>query len=174
MISWLSKLLLFLSSYIPLWTILALLHWSDWGVWRWVPILLGVLGGLGLLSLRYWTRTTQHEEIRASDSLRQDGDAVAYIVTYVLPFLTISITGILGSVAVVLLFVMVMLVYVNSGMIYVNPLLAAAGWHAFSVHSSLGAERTILTRKELIRSDGVITAVRVTDSIWWDVGTDRG
>jgi hypothetical protein len=162
------KACLFLSSYIPLWIILVLFHWSDWGCWLAIPIgaFIGGLVGLGLLSR--WVKTGPVEEVRVEYVERQDGDSVAYIVTYILPFLTLVITSKLEALGILGLFVTVMLVYVSSDMLYVNPMLAASGWHAHSIHTEGGVELVLISQRRLIRRGTILTAVRLGDVVWWE------
>jgi hypothetical protein len=163
-----AKVCLFLSSYIPLWAILILFHWNDWGRWLAVPFVALVGGFVGLGVLAHWVRTGPNEEVTVSYVERQDGDSVAYIVTYILPFLTLVISSPLEAVGILVLFVTIMTVYVSSDMLYVNPILAAGGWHAHSIHTDGGAEIVLLTQRRLIREKKVLDAVRIGDVIWWE------
>jgi hypothetical protein len=163
-----AKSCLFLSSYVPLWTILILFHLGDWGWWLAVP-LGALIGGLaGLVILRHWVLTGSDSEITIDYANRQDSDSVAYIVTYIFPFLTLAISSIPEALGIIGLFLTIMLVYVSSDMLYVNPILSALGWHAHSVHTKGGAELVLLTRRRLIREGQVLHAVRLGDVIWWE------
>lgn len=173
MLSWAVKVLLFLSSYLPLWLILVLFHLSDWGAYLWLPVAGAVLGCVGLAALIYWTRTTLREpKFTVADCTREGGDTVAYIVTYILPFATLVVSSLAEAIGVALLFIMILLVYVDSDMIYVNPILAAAGIRCFRIRDANGKERMILSGKSFIDLKTSLSTVHVTDSIWWDVGTD--
>jgi len=163
-----AKASLFLSSYIPLWAILILFHWSDWGWWLVVPFIALAGGWCGLVILWHWVVTGSREEISVDYAMRQDSDSVAYIVTYIFPFLTLVITSALEAVGVLALFLTVMLVYVSSDMLYVNPILAAFGWHAHAIHTKGGTELVLLTKRRLIRAGLVLRAVRLGDTIWWE------
>ncbi len=163
-----AKACLFLSSYIPLWAILILFHWPDWGWWLSIPIgaLLG--GCAGLTVLLHWVNTGSEDAVEVAYASRQDSDSVAYIVTYIFPFLTLVITSPLEAVGIFFLFLTVMLVYVSSDMLYVNPVLAALGWHAHAVHTKGGSEVILLTQRRLITEKMVVHAVRLGDAIWWE------
>ena len=165
-----AKACLFLSSYIPLWFILTLFHWYDWGWWRLAPIAALSGGWIGLAILRHWVKTGSQEEIAVDYAERQDSDSVAYIVTYIFPFLTLVIGTALEAVGILALFLTVMAVYVSSDMLYVNPVLAAFGRHAHSVHTKGGVELVLISRRRLIREGSLLRAVRLGDVIWWEVG----
>jgi hypothetical protein len=166
-----AKTCLFLSSYIPLWGILILFHWIDWGWWLAVPTVALVGGFVGLVVLRHWVSAGSGEEITVDSSMRQDSDSVAYIVTYIFPFLTLAVTSVLEALGILALFLTVMLVYVSSDMLYVNPILAALGWHAHAIHTRGGVEFVLMSRKRLIRQGTVLKAVRLSDTIWWERGS---
>lgn len=163
-----AKACLFLSSYIPLWGILILFHLGDWGYWLAVPLGALIGGGIGLGVLRHWVTTGAAEEVTVAYAMRQDGDSVAYIVTYILPFLTLTIGSAAEALGIVGLFLTVMLVYVSSDMLYVNPVLAALGWHAHSIHTKGGVELVLITRRRLIREGSLLPAVRLGDAVWWE------
>jgi hypothetical protein len=163
-----AKACLFLSSYIPLWIILILFHWTDWGWWLVAPFAALVGGVVGLALLAHWVQTGSAAEVKVDYVERQDGDSVAYIVTYILPFLTLAITSTLEALGILALFLTIMMVYVSSDMLYVNPMLAASGWHAHSIHTAGGAEIVLISRKRLIRRTSVLSAVRLGDVIWWE------
>ncbi len=167
-----AKVCLFLSSYIPLWGVLILFHWSDWGCWLVIPISAFAGGWIGLGVLYHWVSTGAEDPVSVEYVERQDGDSVAYIVTYILPFLTLVITSPLEAVGIAVIFVTIMLIYVSSDMLYVNPMLAAAGWHAYSIHTAEpnATEVVLLSQKRLIRQPSIVVAVRIGDVIWWDRG----
>jgi hypothetical protein len=158
----------------PLWIILILFHPTDWGRWLALPIAALIGGALGLVILWHWVRSGSTDRITVDFVERQDGDSVAYIVTYILPFLTLVITSAWEAVGITVLFLTIMLIYVSSDMLYVNPMLAAAGWHAYSIHTSPpgSVEVVLLSKKRLIRAKTSLEAVRIGDVIWWDRGKD--
>ncbi len=163
-----AKSCLFLSSYLPLWAILILFHWTNWGLWLTIPFA-ALIGGLaGLAILRHWVGTGSTERITVASVMRQDSDSVAYIVTYILPFLTLAVTSAPEAAGIVGLFLTIMLVYVSSDMLYVNPVLAALKWRAYSIHTARGSELVLITRRRLIRENSVIDAVRLADVVWWE------
>jgi hypothetical protein len=163
-----AKACLFLSSYIPLWGILILFHLDNWGIWLAVPAAALIGGAVGLLILWNWVVSGSAQEVAVDYSVRQDADSVAYIVTYILPFLTLAISSVYEVIGILALFLTIMLVYVSSDMLYVNPVLSALGWHAHSIHTKGGAELVVLTRRRLIREGQVLHAVRLGDVIWWE------
>ena len=168
MLRGITKVFLFLSSYLPLWGILLLLHWSDWGWYRLLPIAAAVGGVAGIGLVRYWVRTTEVSSLRVEEAYRQDSDSVGYIVTYLVPFLVVAVPSTLYASALVLLFVTIMAVYVSSGLIYVNPMLTALGWRIYSVQTKDGIEAIVLTQRKILRKGDVLPAVPITETIWWE------
>ena len=171
-----AKACLFLSSYIPLWGILILFHLDSWGIWLAAPAAALIGGAVGLVILWHWVDSGAPQEVSVDYSVRQDADSVAYIVTYILPFVTLTIASAFEALGILVLFLTIMLVYVSSDMLYVNPILSALGWHAHSIHTKGGAELVVLTRRRLIREGQVLQAVRLGDVIWWEgkARPDRG
>jgi hypothetical protein len=169
MISRTAKILLFFSSYLPMWPILVVLYWGRIGCLIAIPIAAIVVGAAGILGVRRWVRTTAPTKFTIKSADRRDSDSVAYIVTYIAPFLTIVAATPQEVLGVALLFVVTMLVYVSSDMIYVNPTLTLAGVRMFAIETEEGPKITLLTSStELMKKGDPITAVGMTDAIYWE------
>jgi hypothetical protein len=168
MISRTAKVLLFFSSYLPMWPILVVLYWGRIGCYILVPFGAIIVGGVGILGVRWWVRTTAASTFKIASADRRDADSVAYIVTYITPFLSLAAATPQEVLAVLLLFVVTMLVYVSSDMIYVNPMLTLVGVRMYSVETEDGAQITLLSSTKSMKKGDPIVAVGITDAIWWE------
>jgi hypothetical protein len=126
------RVAMFLSSYAPLFILLAYVNRGCAGTWL---VLVGVaaVAVLGLLLVMVEKRGERGPALVVAHSKPQDGEVLAYIASYLIPFLGLDLTKgddivLFGGFMLVL-----MLVYINSNMLLVNPLLSIAGYHSFEV-----------------------------------------
>jgi hypothetical protein len=124
------RLALFLSSYAPLF---ALLAWTNRST-SWVWIVLTVVAALSVAALGLVLLTKVGDvgpRLVVARSSPDDGDVMAYVSTYLIPFLGLDLGKGTGIVVFVGFLLVVGVVYVNSNMLFVNPLLSLAGYRTF-------------------------------------------
>lgn len=135
-----SKLILFLSSYIPLGIICLIIdfesfkfpffkhHVSEFSL----LVLILSLPILLFLFIRYFRkRPTGKEQMNIISVKNMDSEILSYIFTYILPFLGFP-EGRRIYIIVFLLFIIGIL-YIRSDMIGINPLLSIFGYHILKV-----------------------------------------
>jgi hypothetical protein len=89
---------------------------------------------------------------------------MAYIVTYIIPFLAIPFGGWKEGIALSIFFVVIGILNVNSNMIHINPMLNLSGYHLYEVTLENGDVHSLVTRRR-IRHRETLTAVRLGDDI---------
>lgn len=148
--SHLTRILLFLSSYAPLLTILAVRHWE----FQAAAVILLSLALLSVVWLLVFVRAAMElapTTIEVSRASPRDGDVVSYIVSYLLPFLGIDFSKLEDVLSLVILFVVIALLYVHSNLIYVNPLLAGLGYHLIEIEEVNGKISILLSKRPYVR-----------------------
>lgn len=125
--------LLFLSSYAPLFGLLALRSYDRSCTVFWISVSLLALsiGSFGIF-LRAASRSPKYAVAVVSVEHRS-ADVAGYAVTYLLPFLAVFEGGWRDVLALAVFIALIGVIYVNSGMLYVNPLLALLGYHLLLV-----------------------------------------
>jgi uncharacterized membrane protein HdeD (DUF308 family) len=132
--------LLFLSSYSPVFLLLALRS-SDRSCtvfWLAAALLILSLAALGVFFLS--ARRKAAYEVTVVKIEFRTADVAAYVVTYLLPFLGVFGDGWRDVLALGLFIVLIGVIYVNSGMLYINPLLALLGYHLLLVGATTLAQ----------------------------------
>ena len=167
MIGALTRSLLFLSSYVPVFFIFSVLGWKTYGFWALVPAGVGLVGALGIVVVRLWVRTTAPISFPVSAVQRKDAEALAYLVTYVLPFLNVKPDDPSSVASLVILFVTLAAVYINADMLHINPTLNLLGWHVFEVDTPGGTSHTVSTRRRRILRGDTLTVITLADGIQW-------
>jgi len=156
-----TRLILFLSSYAPLFLIIAMRGWRES---RHIAVGLIVVAVLSLVVLFVFLRAAQKlsaGKVVVSSVTSRDGDVMSYIVTYLLPFLAIKLNDPTDIASLGVVFVVIGLLYVNSNMIQTNPVLNIVGYHIFEIEDSDGKTTSLICKRSYIRTGSEINAVSI-------------
>lgn len=154
------RIALFLSSYSPLFAILAYKNRHCDTIWI-------VLGALTLVSLLFlWLvmhakRNEKGPPLTVKHSRPKDGDVLAYTATYLVPFLSVDLTTTEGIVILAGFLLVLGVVYVNSDMLFVNPILNLCRYHSFWITDEHDHEFSLITRRVELDKDTIITPAKV-------------
>jgi hypothetical protein len=159
------RIVLFLSSYAPLFLIVAMRAWRDS---RYLAIGLAVVSAVAVVVLFVFlhiARKLAADRIKVNSVASRDRDAMSYIVTYLLPFLAVKLNDMtdVGSLGVVLLVIAIL--YVNSNMIYTNPVLNIVGYHVFEIHDADGKTTALICKRAYIRTGSEIDVISLGDYV---------
>jgi hypothetical protein len=164
------RVLLFFSSYFPLFLIIGILVFSKSWI---VALVIFVADSVFVYALWRYLRTrkrdNQHSFSKVTGYQQRDSEAMSYIASYIVPFATFSLDAIPQLLALIVFIVMLLILYVNSHMIYVNPMLNIMGYHLYEIEVEHG-DRTIyyLARKRLARKE-IIHYVSISDDVWLEI-----
>lgn len=161
----LGKPLLFLSSYAPLFGLLAIRFEPQW-LW----ITCAALAALGLASLLLLLRLDARAEAgphvlaTATDA---GGEAASYLASYLLPFLTVAAPALRDVAAYAGFLVIAAVINLRTSVAQVNPLLYLLGYRVLSVTDDRGLRAYIITRRSLQPGERV-AATRFRDDVLVD------
>ncbi len=161
-----AAVLLFMSSFSPLFVMFALRS-ETW--WLQVPLaIVGILGLAGSIVVTDFVARTAPQEVEVADVAPRDAETVSYLVTYLLPFL-VAPSARWQDLAALGCFLLVLgVLYVKSNMVYINPVLALRGYHLWSLElvSSGRKEQCWLLSGRTTVERGHIQAVRLLGNVW--------
>lgn len=158
----LGKPLLILSSYAPLFVLLAI-RFQPRPLWI-SCVVLAALGAISLcLLLRLDARSSPgpHVLTAVRDS---GGEAASYLAGYLLPFLTVSTPTPRDVIAYIGFLVIAAVIQFHSTVAQVNPLLYLSGYRVLYVTDDKGLNAYLITRKRLNVGETVL-ATRFGDEI---------
>lgn len=78
---------------------------------------------------------------------KRNGEALTYIVTYVVPFMAIDQQSAADLAALSILLLVMAYIYVNSNLIYTNPTLAFIGYSIYSVTTVKESDIIVISRR---------------------------
>jgi hypothetical protein len=154
------RIALFLSSYSPLFAILAYKSRNDDEVWQ-TLVLIALTSLVALLIVMLAKQGEKGPELKVDRSRPKDGDVLAYTATYLVPFLSVDLTQAEGIVILASFLFVLGVVYVNSDMLFVNPALNLSGYHSFWVTDEHGHEFSLITRRSELDRGVTITPAKI-------------
>lgn len=167
--SLLIRFLLCLSSYFPLAVIFAIQFFFKCDRWAGIGALaVGVAGLIGIsVYLRFVCRLNPMK-VKVESVVRRDGEAMSYIVSYLLPFIALPTEDAANVASLgVFLFVLIVL-YMNSDMMHINPMLNLMGWHVYEITLTDGETRALIS-KQRIRKGREANIIHMSDDILLEV-----
>jgi len=160
-----ARVILFLSSYAPLFAILAVRSrlQSPYVSIGFAAVAVGSVLVLALFVGQ--TQTLAGDKVIIASVVSRDGDAMSYIVTYLLPFLAVKLNQVDDVISLAIVFLVIGLLYVNSNMIYTNPILNIAGYHIFEVQDSGGKTTALICKRSYVRIGSELDVITLGDYV---------
>lgn len=88
---------------------------------------------------------------------------ISYLMTYIIPFLSLNCTRFLDSLSLIILLGIVCIIYVNSNLLYVNVFFSLFKYNLFRVADKDGKEYYVMTKRWQIYNDEVIATAAISD-----------
>jgi hypothetical protein len=164
-----TRAVLFLSSYSPLFLIMAVKYAPTHRYFGVGMTLLSVVSvSLLLLYLRAASRLAV-DRIVVERISGKDVEAMGYIATYLIPFLDLKIEEISNAISLLLLFGVLGVLYVHSNLIYVNPILNLLNYHLFEVELAGGGSAALLSKRRFLERNSTIAVASLGEQILLEV-----
>mgnify|MGYP005829538777 FL=1 len=171
--NWL-KIILFLSSYSPLFLIIAILnikldnieHVKDIvpqdKLWLILTMLvLFILPNIILFALIKRVRMFQPILEKTNAIVNKNSDVMNYIVTYLIPFLSFNFDKLNQTIAFGILLLVLAIVYIHSNIYYVNPILIIAGYKIYDIN-----DKYIVITKLTVKRDKKLKLHRIHENVY--------
>jgi hypothetical protein len=163
----LAELVFFLSAYSPLFVIFGVFGaWGEVSVNR-GSLAVGVLSPW-LLALVLWVVRNHDKEGQALSFVKaapRDGDAVVYVLTYIVPFIVLGSPQLELRIVLVLMLFLVAVLTLRGHAFYVNPCLAFVGYRTYDVETESGRTLVVLTRRRYLDSAISVKVVQLSDRV---------
>lgn len=178
-----SKVVLFLSSYSPLYLIVALrahnAQYQAFGIE--VPrypimgaklSLLSILavgltiGSVGFLLYLIRTRRTQQGQQATIDDYDNNSDMFTeYLLVYVFPFVVFDFNDLYDVAAFGILFLTVAAIVIRSSRLYINPVLVAFRYHVYEIETPHN-QYLLLSKQPLSRDVETVNTARISNGVY--------
>ncbi len=173
------KILLFLSSYTPLFLILLLKVTSQlvdnyqeaeqfviksFLTTNWISILmLSVLSLiivfpniiLGLI-LKDTKRTSNPKQVKVKSVNKMNHIYMEYLISYIIPFLAFDFSDFFDMAALMLLITTIGIIYINSDLLYININFNIRGYNLYNIIDDKNKDYMLLSKKSRIKKDSLL------------------
>lgn len=139
------RILLFLSSYAPLFGLLAWRSRSCEPLWLSLAAL-SAAAITGLLIVVLVAGTFRGPVLTVSRIQPRDAETLAYVATYLIPFLALDLTDSEDLISFVVFMSILGIISVTSHALFVNPVLSLLGYHTYDITDPDNQVYFVLTR----------------------------
>ena len=174
MLNTFAKFLLVSSSLSPLLGAVAVNQFSRgepvtrYGAWLAAAVL---LVALCWALFRHASKNIQTDSYWIKEFVREDKEMLAFLVTYLLPFLSTEKMGFAGDwLTGAYILLIIFLVISHAGAFHFNPVMGLLGYHFYSVKNKDGVSHLLISRPELRRPGQELQTVRLASSIYLNTG----
>jgi hypothetical protein len=165
MASTFARFILFLSSYIPLWVIFALVTWHDRRNFSIAFMMIAALSLVGTMIFLGVAQSLAGIDLTVGVIRRKDSETMSYIASYIIPFAATPFDKPEQIVALIVFLVVLCVVYINSAMIHINPLLSLMGYNLYEIEDTDGNPYFLMARRSLRRGD-TVRAIDLANNIF--------
>jgi hypothetical protein len=180
--SW-AKIVLFLSSYSPLYVIVALrAHDAVHSIlgYQLAPLEIGPIklsfvsiGSLTLtvisvvfLAIMIRMNRTRQGQLSEIEQYRNRSDMFTeYLLVYIFPFIVFEFSNVFDIAAFLILFITVAAIVIRSNRLFVNPVLIAFSYRVYEVETE-HERRILLTKDPLDSNDTTINTARISSDVY--------
>jgi len=130
-----------------------------------------ILVAISLLSLLFLARFMKSAKhlalfhVTIKRVVSRDAEVMAYIVTYLIPFLGISVSDLVDAVSLSIMLGLIAVLYVRSNLIYINPILSLWGYRLFEVETENGKISALVCKRDYVKTGSPIAVVSPEDYI---------
>ncbi len=169
-----TQIVLFASSFAPLFGLFALLNTFGRGVASIICLIVAIVSAAGLLGYMLLLLGQDHVGATISAASPRDQDMIGYVVTYLLPFITLG-AGTWRERAAILIFIaLVAILYIRASLFYVNPLLALVRYRLFEADVGTGRSVIIISRRRSLPPGLALPLKTITDLVYLEATRGSG
>lgn len=141
---------------------------TRWGGWLVAALLLVFLCWA---LLRYAAKNAQQHAFFIKEFERNDKEVLAFLVTYLLPFLSNDKMGFTGDwLTGAYVLGIIFLVIAHAGAFHFNPVMGLLGYHFYAVKNGDGVSHLLISKEELRRPGKDVPTVRLAHNIYLHTG----
>lgn len=113
--------------------------------------------------IRSLRRTQNPLPVKVASAKGMNQIYIGYLMTYVIPFLSLNYTRLLDILSLVILLGIICIIYINSNLLYVNVFFSLFNYNLFKVLDKNGKEYYVMTKRRQMYDGEVITTAPISD-----------
>lgn len=144
------KPLLFFSSYVPLILIFSIRYYKTNRYFTISGIVIAIILSIILLLVIKSTKKLNLTGITLSKISYKSSDLLAYMFSYIFPFLNFNLERYIDMLSLGFFFIMLAIVYINLNIIYINPMLSLFGYKIFEIADEKNNTFVLITKMDTL------------------------
>lgn len=170
------KWLLFISSYLPLYILITILNIPQLISLRFkfsiqifsFLVVIVILTLISIIVLLFIIFKQPNRKTPIGKYEKLDDSLISYIMTYLVPLLSIDVNSFWNMSANLILFLMIGLIYTKNDLVYLNPLLSIVGFYVYKTNSNIFIITKIrLTSLEVLKAKNIeLGAFRLANDVF--------
>jgi len=160
------RFILFVSSYVPLWVIFALVNWRARPSFAVVFVVVAVVSLAGAATYLHLAKTLAGIDMPVGMIRRKDADTASYIASYIVPFASAPLDKPEQIAAFAVFMIVLCVIYVNSAMIQVNPLLTFIGYKLYEIGDANGDSYFLISKRRNLRRGDTVQVIDLANNIF--------
>lgn len=163
------RLILFLSSYAPMFFIFALRNpFQNW-IAQLSFFVLGIISILVLILILKTCQSLAPEIVEVAEIEFKGSESMSYVVTYIIPFLGVDFSSAENYLSLLIMFFTLAILYMNSNLIYTNPLINILGYQIYRIQDIDGRNIMLLTKEPSIKAKAKLSVIQIDGNIYvWE------
>ena len=129
---------------------------------------IGVIGLIGIIVYLGFAHRLNTMKVKVESVLRRDGEAMSYIVTYLLPFIALPSGNAASCISLGVFLAVLVVLYMNSDMMHINPMLNLIGYHIYEITLQDGETRALISRRRA-RKGREANVIHMSDDIFLEI-----
>ena len=125
------KLVMFITSYIPLYIVLAIEQFTQIYTLLFLVFVSIISLVTLLLTIHTASRIAGFPDIGIKRIHRSGEDAILYLLTYIIPLVSLQYNSFAANLAVLFIFLTIGYLYIKADLIYINPILNILGYNTY-------------------------------------------
>jgi hypothetical protein len=111
---------------------------------------------LGLI-LKDTKRTNNPKQLKIKSANKMNHIYMEYLISYIIPFLAFDFSDLFDIAALMLLIITIGIIYINSDLLYININFNIRGYNLYNIIGNDDKEYMLLSKKRHIRKDSLIS-----------------
>ena len=121
--------------------------------------------------LRHLAASAQSQLLRLAEFERNDKEVLAFLVTYLLPFISAKDIAFPGQwLTGAYILAVIFLVIAHAGAYHFNPVMGLLGYHFYGIKNGDGVSQLLISKAELHKPGIEVRAVRLAHNIYLHTG----
>lgn len=119
-----------------------------------------------ILGIILWNTksTTNPKQLKIHSVKKMNHIYMEYLISYIIPFLSFNFNNVFDMIALLFLLMTICIIYINSDLLYINIVFNVCRYNLFKVNEEQDDEYMILTKKKHLKTNEILKVTDISGS----------